>query len=652
MTDAIWKPSQARIEDSNMWAFMQSVNQLNDLNLASYQQLHQWSVDDRGAFWDLLWRYADIKASHKGEDVVSQAELMPGAQWFSQARLNFAENLLPDLGDKLAIVQRGEGAERRTLTYAQLAQEVAQTAAGFKQLGVVPGDRVAGFVPNTADTVIAMLATASLGGVWSACSPDFGVAGAVDRFSQIKPKLIVTTDGYYYNGKEFDSLAKVKDIANAIDSVQKVVVFSHTGHGDLARLDMDSRCGAIGAEEFKQYANVANKFAQVEFAAPLYVMYSSGTTGTPKCIVHSVGGTLLQHQKELRLHTDVKPDDVLFYYTTCGWMMWNWLVSGLATGCTLVLYDGSPFATKTVLMDIAEEEGISIFGTSAKYLATLEKMAVKPAQSHHLSALHTILSTGSPLSHESYDYVYKDIKQDVLLASISGGTDIISCFLLGNPMLPVHRGELQSPGLGLDMDVFDEQGEAMADGKGELVCKQAFPSMPIGFWGDFGGNKYHEAYFDRFDNIWAHGDYAEKTANGGYVIHGRSDAVLNPGGVRIGTAEIYRQVETVETVKESIVIGQNWQDDVRVVLFVVMQPGCQLDEETMTEIKLRIRQNTTPRHVPAKIIQVADIPRTITGKIVELAVRKVVHGEDVTNKDALANPEALDLFANLPALAS
>lgn len=652
MSQAIWKPSQSRVENSNMWEFMQTINQLTDANFSNYQELHQWSINNRAAFWDSVWCYADIKASNKGAEIVLNDDRMPGASWFSQAKLNFAENLLPELGDKLALVQRGEGPERRTLTYAQLAQQVAVLAAEFRHLGVEQGDRVAGFMPNTIDTVLAMLATASIGAVWSACSPDFGVAGAVDRFGQIEPKLLVTTDGYYYNGKEFDSLDKVKQIADAITSVKKVVVFNHTGKGDVASLDMDVGCGAVAVDDFDMSAAVNMQFEQVDFSAPLYIMYSSGTTGTPKCIVHGVGGTLLQHQKELRLHTNVKSEDVLFYYTTCGWMMWNWLVSGLATGCTLVLYDGSPFVTPTVLMDIAEEEGISIFGTSAKYLATLEKLGIKPKQSHQLSGLHTILSTGSPLSHESYDYVYKDVKDDVLLASISGGTDIISCFLLGNPTLPVHRGELQSPGLGLDMDVFDEQGEPVANGKGELVCKQAFPSMPIGFWGDEDGSKYHSAYFYRFDNIWAHGDYAEKTEHGGYVIHGRSDAVLNPGGVRIGTAEIYRQVETVESVKESIVIGQNWQDDVRVVLFVVMQPGCQLDEETMKEIKLRIRQNTTPRHVPSKIIQVADIPRTITGKIVELAVRKVVHGEVVTNKDALANPEALDLFADLSALKS
>ncbi|MGY8863820.1 MAG: acetoacetate--CoA ligase, partial [Pseudomonadales bacterium] len=489
--------------------------------------------------------------------------------------------------------------------------------------------------------------------VWSSCSPDFGINGVLDRFGQIEPRILFTTDGYYYNGKTLNSLERVAGIAAQLPSIEAIVVCDHvTQSADLSLLKEAVPNKAIHLKDFINTDAKEIDFVDCSFDDPLYIMYSSGTTGVPKCIVHGIGGTLLQHNKEHFLHTDVTPDDVLFYYTTCGWMMWNWLVSGLSLGCTVLLYDGSPFKTPSILMDMAEKEKVTIFGTSAKYIAAIEKAGIKPAQSHNLQHLKTLLSTGSPLTHESFDYVYKDIKSDVLLASISGGTDIVSCFALGCPILPVYRGELQCRGLGMAVDIFDDHGQSIRQTKGELVCSAPFPSMPIYFWQDEDGQKYHDAYFGQFDNIWAHGDYGEITQHGGVIIHGRSDAVLNPGGVRIGTSEIYRQVEVIEDVLESIVIGQNWQDDVRVILFVVLRPGLVLTEDLIQTIRQQVRANTTPRHVPAKVIQVAAIPRTISGKIVELAVKKVIHGEKVNNKDALANPEALDLFVNLPELSN
>ena len=506
-------------------------------------------------------------------------------------------------------------------------------------------------MPNVIDTVVAMLATTSLGAVWSSCSPDFGINGVLDRFGQIKPRLLFTTDGYLYNGKTLNSLQRVASIAEQLESIEKIIVCDHLEHhADLNSLEQTVPGKAIYLDAFIDPLATQIDFTPMGFADPLYIMYSSGTTGVPKCIVHSIGGTLLQHAKEHILHTDVKREDVLFYYTTCGWMMWNWLVSGLAVGCTLVLYDGSPFKRPDILIDMAANESISIFGTSAKYIAAIEKAGVKPKQSHDLKKLKTILSTGSPLAHESFDYVYQDIGEDILLASISGGTDIISCFALGCPILPVYRGQLQAAGLGMAVAIYNDSGQPIEQEKGELICAKPFPSMPIYFWDDADGSKYHKAYFNEYKNIWAHGDYGEITAENGIIIHGRSDAVLNPGGVRIGTAEIYRQVEAIPAVQESIVIGQNWQDDVRVVLFVVLKPDINLSASLIAEIKQQIRANTTPRHVPAKIIQVTDIPRTISGKIVELAVRKIVHNEEVKNQDALANPQALGLFANLPEL--
>ena len=651
MTTPLWQPSAKRINDSNMQQFMLQMNAKHQLNMQSYADLHAWSVDDIATFWDEIWQLSGVVAQHKGDTILNQGNRMPGAEWFPEAKLNYAENLLKHRDTATALVFCGEDGKRLELSYADLYLRVAQLSSALRQHGIQAGDRVAGFMPNVIDTVVAMLAASSMGAVWSSCSPDFGINGVLDRFGQIKPRILFTTDGYLYNGKKLNSLERVAGIAAQLDSIERIIVCDHLDtRADLSVLEATVPGKAVHLNDFIDADATEVEFTPMNFADPLYVMYSSGTTGVPKCIVHSIGGTLLQHNKEHILHTDVKRDDVLFYYTTCGWMMWNWLVNGLSVGCAVVLYDGSPFKEPAIMMDMAEQEKVSIFGTSAKYIAAIEKAGIKPIQSHDLSNLRTILSTGSPLAHESFDYVYTDIKQDILLASISGGTDIISCFALGCPILPVYRGQLQCAGLGMAVEIFNDDGQTVKQEKGELVCTKPFPCMPIYFWDDKDGRKYHDAYFDQFNNIWAHGDYGEITAENGVIIHGRSDAVLNPGGVRIGTAEIYRQVEAVAGVQESIVIGQNWDDDVRVILFVVLKPSVQLDDELVKNIKQQIRANTTPRHVPAKVIQVADIPRTISGKIVELAVRKVVHNELVKNKDALANPQALDLFANLPEL--
>lgn len=651
MTQPLWQPSQSRIEQTNLWRFMQTVNASQQTNITDYQQLHQWSISHSEQFWDQIWQASSLVSSHKGEVVLQDNGHMQRAKWFPEAQLNFAANLLKFRHDSSALIYSGEDGARQEISYAQLYQRVAQLASGLKKYELKPGDRVAGFMPNVIDTVVAMLATTSLGAVWSSCSPDFGINGVVDRFGQIAPRILFTTDGYFYNGKTLNSLVRVAGIATQLPSVEAIVVCDHvTNTADLSLLNDAVPNKAIHLQDFVDLSASEIDFVDCGFDDPLYIMYSSGTTGVPKCIVHGIGGTLLQHNKEHLLHTDLGPEDVLFYYTTCGWMMWNWLVSGLSLGCTLLLYDGSPFKTPSILIDMAEKEKVTIFGTSAKYLAAIEKAGVKPLQSHNLEALKTILSTGSPLSHESFDYVYSEVKQDVLLASISGGTDIVSCFALGCPILPVYRGELQCRGLGMAVDVFDDHGQALRQVKGELVCTAPFPCMPIYFWQDPDGKKYHDAYFNQFANVWAQGDYAEITQHGGVIIHGRSDTVLNPGGVRIGTAEIYRQVEVIEEVLDSIVVGQNWQHDVRVILFVVLRPSLLLSERLIATIKQQVLANTTPRHVPAKVIQVSAIPRTISGKIVELAVRKVIHGEEVKNKDALANPEALDLFVNLPEL--
>lgn len=638
----LWQPDMERIASTRMAAWQRWLARERGLVFDDYAELHAWSVNERADFWQSIADYFSVKFHEKPKQALGQ-DSMPGADWFPGSSLNFAEHLLRYRDERTALVSYLENGERRSLSYAELYRDVSRLADWMKNEGVSKGDRVAGFMPNIQEAVVAMLAATSLGATWSSCSPDFGLQGVLDRFGQIAPKILICANAYYYNGKAVDCLERVTAIRKALPSLKKILIVELTQKST----DMDSISDSISWAEALDNSAENPAFLPVEFSHPLYIMYSSGTTGVPKCIVHGTGGTLLQHLKELALHTDIQRDDVVFYYTTCGWMMWNWLISTLALGATVVLYDGSPFAHKAdILWDIAEKEKISIFGTSAKYLAALEKVGAKPRESHDLSALKAVLSTGSPLAHEGFDFVYRDIKNDVCLSSISGGTDIISCFALGNPTLPVYRGELQCKGLGMALDIFDEGGHSVMGEKGELVCTQAFPSMPVSFWNDEDGSKYHKAYFERFPGLWAHGDYGEQNAHGGVIIHGRSDAVLNPGGVRIGTAEIYRQVEKIPDVLESIAIGQDWQADVRVVLFVRLREGLTLDDGLRQQIRKVIRENTTPRHVPEKILQVTDIPRTISGKIVELAVRNVVHDQPVKNTDALANPEALGLFRN------
>ena len=647
-TAPLWTPSPRQIATSRLAAFIAQVNREHDLGIETYEELHRWSINAPDDFWATTWSFCDVRASTPWGQVLEDRDHFPGARWFTGSRLNFAENLLRFSDDRMALVSFLENGERRSLTFSELEDAVARLSHAMRRHGIRSGDRVAGFLPNIIEAVVAMLATTSIGAVWSSCSPDFGQNGVRDRFGQIAPRLLFTSDGYHYNGKVIDCLDRVRSIRAEIGSIERVIIVPLVSETpDLGPIE-----GAILFDDFTAAGPAPLEFEQLPFDHPLYIMYSSGTTGMPKCIVHGSGGTLLQHLKEHQLHADLTRDDVLFYFTTCGWMMWNWLVSGLATGATVVLYDGSPFAREgRLLLDMIDDEGITVFGTSAKFIAALEKAGVEPKTTHTLATLRTILSTGSPLSQEGFDYIYRSFKQDLCLSSISGGTDIISCFVLGNPTGPVHRGEIQCLGLGMDVDFWDDQGASLPVGeKGELVCKQPFPSAPIGFWNDPDGKKYRGAYFARFPGVWAHGDYGEVTPNGGVIIHGRSDAVLNPGGVRIGTAEIYRQVEKVPAVVDSIVVGQDWDDDTRVILFVVLRDGLQLDDNIRNEIRRMVRNNATPRHVPGKILQVPDIPRTISGKIVELAVRNVIHGEPVRNTDALANPEALAHFRDLAEL--
>ena len=649
MQQPLWTPSAERIAASRMDAFRRFINDRHALHLADYPALHAWSVEQREAFWQAIVDFFQIHFHAPAERVLREGPAMPDAQWFPGATLNFAEHLLRRRDGHPALVAVGEDGSREQLSHAQLAAHVAGLQRALHNAGVGIGDRVVAFMPNTWQTVVGVLATASLGATWSSCSPDFGTQGVIDRFGQIEPKVLIAAAGYRYAGKRIDLTDKLNEILPQLPSLERLVIVPYS-RVEASPTDYKSAALTTLWQDFYQPGG-APQFTPVPFDQPLYILYSSGTTGVPKCIVHGVGGTLLQHVKELGLHTDLGPDDTLFYYTTCGWMMWNWLISGLALGATLVLYDGSPFHPEPArLIDLIDAEDISIFGTSAKFIAALEKAGVRPRESHKLSSLKVILSTGSPLAHESFEYIYRDVKRDLCLSSISGGTDIVSCFALGNPTLPVWRGELQCKGLGMDVQVWNDNGQALTGEKGELVCARHFPSMPVGFWNDADGEKFRAAYFATFPGVWAHGDYAEETAHGGLVIHGRSDAVLNPGGVRIGTAEIYRQVEKVPQVLESIVIGQDWQGDVRVVLFVRLRDGVTLDDTLREEIRRMIRANTTPRHVPAKIIQVADIPRTLSGKIVELAVRNVVHGSPVKNTDALANPQALELYRSLAEL--
>jgi len=634
-----------------MTRFRQHVNEHFSAELDNYSDLYQWSLSNTESFWLSVWEWCDVVASVRGDRVVVNPEKMPGASWFPDARLNFAENLLRKSGSDPALIFRSEDNTKRTISWDELHDKVARVANYLRSIGITAGDRVAAFMPNIPETVIAMLATTSIGAVWSSSSPDFGVRGVVDRFGQIEPKVLFTCDGYFYNGKFHDSLDRVGEFLKEIDSIENIVVIpfedpaSVVGFDIPNSIDYATLCANQGAE--------MPAFEQLPFSHPLYIMYSSGTTGVPKCIVHSAGGTLMKHLSEQNLHCNLNDGDRLFYFTTCGWMMWNWLVTGLASGATLMLYDGSPFfPDANVIFDFAEQEKIDILGTSAKYIDALSKEGLKPSTTHELSSVRSIMSTGSPLSPEGFDYIYESVKSDVCLSSISGGTDIIACFVGGNPILPVYRGEIQCRLLGMAIEVFDDTGTPVTGTKGELVCTQVFPSMPIGFWNDDDGSKYHNAYFDRFDKVWCHGDFVELTDSGGMVIYGRSDAVLNPGGVRIGTAEIYRQVEQLEEIVESLVVGQQWASDIRVVLFVRLRDEVSLDDGLRQKIKDKVRANCTPRHVPARIVSVADIPRTKSGKIVELAVRNVVHGEPVKNKEALANPEALQYFENVPELQS
>jgi acetoacetyl-CoA synthetase len=642
----LWQPSDERIRRAHLTAFARQVEESWGVATHDFATLHRWSVDEPARFWKSLWSFAEV-VGEAGDEALVDGDRMPGSRWFPQARLNFAENLLRRRDASPALIFRGEDRVDRVLDHASLALCVARLARTLRDWGLRPGDRVAGYLPNLPETVIAMLAATSLGAVWSSCSPDFGVRGVVDRFGQIEPRVLFAADGYFYNGSSFDSLARVEQIRREIPSIERTVIVPYVS--TAPRLPADAQV----FDEVLSPEPVELEFERLPFDHPLYILFSSGTTGAPKCIVHGAGGTLLQHLKEHRLHTNLSPGDRLFYFTTCGWMMWNWLVSALASQATLVLYDGAPFHPHPgALFDLLERNRVNVFGTSAKYLDAAAKAGVEPARTHDLSALDTVLSTGSPLAPEGFDYVYEKVKRDVCLSSISGGTDIVSCFVAGNPTGPVWRGEIQAPGLGMRVDVFDDEGRPVRGQKGELVCTAPFPSMPLGFWNDPDGRRYRDAYFARFPGVWCHGDFAAWTEHGGMIIHGRSDAVLNPGGVRIGTAEIYRQVEHFDEVLEALVIGQRWQGDTRVVLFVTLRDGLALDDELADRIRKRIRSETTPRHVPARILQAPEIPRTRSGKIVELAVRNVVHGEPVTNREALANPEALDWFDSLEELQS
>ena len=638
----LWQPRRQLIDKANMTRFMNEVNRQHHRSFTDYDALYQWSVDEKETFWSTLWDFCEV-IGEKGERVLIDGDNIEEARWFPDARLNFAENLLRKKNSEIAIYFRAEDRVEYSLTWRELYEQVASVADWLRNNGLQAGDRVAAYMPNMPETVVAMLAATSLGAIWTSTSPDFGEESVIDRFGQTEPRFLFSVDGYFYNGKKLDLSNKLKTITAALPSVEKTVQVNLAG--------FENSSDATDWTEI-----ISNPVGSIEFVPrgfndPLYVLYSSGTTGKPKCITHRVGGVLLQHMKEHMLHSDIHPGDRVFYFTTCGWMMWNWLVTALASKASLVLYDGSPFYPDgNVLWQYAEAVDITLFGTSAKYIDALKKANLAPGKKFDLSQLRTICSTGSVLAPESFDYAYRAIKKDVCLASVSGGTDLISCFVIGNPLLPVYRGESQCRGLGMAVEVYDESGNPVRNEKGELVCTQTFPSQPAFFWGDESGDKYHSAYFSRFPNVWHHGDYVMLTDRGGIVIYGRSDATLNPGGVRIGTAEIYRHVEQLDEVVESIVIGQDWDSDVRVVLFVVLQPDLTLDDDLVNRIRQTVRKKCTPRHMPAKVIQVSEIPRTKSGKIVELAVREVVHNRPVKNIHSLANPEALELYRDLAQL--
>ena len=648
MAKLLWQPSEERIKSSNMYRFMQFINGRYAKDFTKYGELYQWSIDNIPDFWASMWEFADIKVSKPYDRVVDDLNKLPGAKWFPGAKLNFAENLLRYRDDHTALIFKGESRDSTKMTYAELYDEVSLVAAALKESGVRAGDRVAGFVPNMPQAIIAMLAATSLGATWCSCSPDFGMKGVLDRFGQIKPKILFTANGYLFKGKKLDSLARVAEIMGALPSIEKVVVVPYTEENP----DVSNVPKAIGYGEFISGRKPSEIiFEQLPADHPLYIMFTSGTTGLPKCMVQSAGGILVHHIKELMLHADLKREDTIFYFSTCGWMMWNWLTSSLALGATLVLFDGNPFYPDSgALWKMAQDEKITMFGTSAGYIAALQNAGAHPGKDYDLTPLKEILSTGSPLSIEGFEYVYREIKQDVQLASISGGSDINGCFAGGNPMGPVYAGELQCRYLAMKVEAFDENGKPVRNQQGELVCLAPSPSMPIYFWDDPDGKRYHEAYFDVYPNIWRHGDFVEISDRGGVVMYGRSDATLNPGGVRIGTAEIYRQMEQMDEIEDSLVVGQNWNNDVRVILFVKLAAGHELNDDLRNRIKATLRTNASPRHVPAKILEIPAVPYTLNMKKVELAVKKIIEGKEVLNRDALSNPESLDFFADIKEL--
>jgi acetoacetyl-CoA synthetase len=649
MRAPLWTPSDEQIKQANLTKFIDYLNAEHRLSIKNYNELYDWSIAEPKLFWREIWHFTKIIGALK-DPILETHDHMIESEWFPNSSLNFAENLLRRRDDHPAIIFWGEDKVKSSVSYRKIYESVSQVEQYLKSVNVEPTDRIAGYLPNMPQTVIAMLGTTALGAIWSSASPDFGVEGVIDRFGQIAPKVLFTVDGYYYGGKEIDCLAKIKEISAKLPSVEHIVIIPYLSDSpDIS----DIPKAVVWFDTIDIFTPKDITFERFPFNHPLYIVYSSGTTGKPKCIIHGAGGTLIQHLKEHSLHCDINPGDRVFYFTTCGWMMWNWLVTALASRATLLLYDGSPFyPNESILFDFAEQEKMTLFGTAAKYIDACKKFNLAPKDTHDLSTLRMMTSTGSPLVAESFDYVYRNVKEDICLASIAGGTDIVSCFALGSPVLPVQRGQLQTRGLGMAVEVFNEQGESIVDGKGELVCTAPFPSMPLGFWWDSNDEKYMQAYFNKFPNIWAHGDYVKLTDNGGMVFYGRSDATLNPAGVRIGTSEIYRQVEIFDEILESIAVGQQWMDDTRVILFIKMQEGRALSKELMENIKERIKTHASPRHVPAKIIQIKDIPRTKSGKIVELAVRDTIHGQKLQNVEALANPEALEHFKNLKELQS